>query len=84
MKLDVRIIPNSKRFEIKEENNRIKIYLKSRAEKGKANIELVKALSKALGKSVRIIRGEKSRNKVIEVEGTEREVLEAVKNKCSE
>lgn len=44
-----------------------KINLKSRAEKGKANLELVKLISKELGERVRIVKGLKSKEKILRI-----------------
>lgn len=64
MKLKVK--PNSPRTEILEETkDYIKLAVKAKPEKGEANSEVVRFLSKHFGKEVRIIRGLKSRNKEI-------------------
>ncbi|HLD80072.1 MAG TPA: DUF167 domain-containing protein [Candidatus Nanoarchaeia archaeon] len=65
--LGVRVIPHSGRTELKEENGKLKLYLKSVPEKGKANTELIKFFKKNHKLSVRITSGESSREKVIEV-----------------
>ena len=39
--LKIRVIPNAKRTELKEENNQLKLYLKSIPQKNKANKELI-------------------------------------------
>ena len=43
------------------------VWVKARAEKGKANIAVVKLLSKHFGGRVRIISGITSRQKIVEV-----------------
>jgi uncharacterized protein (TIGR00251 family) len=63
------IKPNSRDNEITGFDKDRKAYLvkiKARPEDNKANIELVKFLSKVLGKRVKIKSGFKSREKVIE------------------
>lgn len=45
-----------------------KIYLKKQAVDGKANLELLKFLKKEFKKDIRIIKGSKSCNKIIEIE----------------
>ncbi len=44
------------------------VRLKSSAEEGKANLELIKVLSKYFGREVKIKRGFTSRNKVVEIQ----------------
>lgn len=67
MKLEVKVVPNAKRNEIKGE----KIYLNAPAIEGKANEALVEFLAEHYGvkrRQVRIIKGLKSRSKVVEIE----------------
>jgi len=62
------IKPNSKSSEIigfDEDKDAYMIKIKARPENNKANIELIRFLSKALGKSVKIRSGFKSREKII-------------------
>ncbi len=62
--------PNSSKNKIKEfdpEKNTYRIEIKAPAENNKANIELVKFLSRALKKDVKIIRGFKSKEKLIKI-----------------
>lgn len=64
MKLRVKV--NSKRTEILEETkDYIKLAVKAKPEKGAANREAIKFLSRHFGKPVRIIKGLKSKNKII-------------------
>ena len=48
------------------ENNVYKISIKAPAKDGKANLELVKFMSKKLGKKIKLVSGFNSKNKVIE------------------
>ncbi len=60
--------PNSRKNEIvgyDEEKQAYIISIKEKAEDNKANIELVKFLSKTLGRKARIKSGLKSREKII-------------------
>ena len=66
-RLKVRVMPKSGREEIKEENGRLKVYLKEAAEDGKANAALVRFFKKELGIAVEIRRGFTSREKVLRV-----------------
>ncbi|MFC1682343.1 DUF167 domain-containing protein [Nanoarchaeota archaeon] len=75
MKLQIRVKPNSKeqsveKVKIDKDGESEEIYyvkLKSPADEGQANMELIKLLSKHFGKEVRIKSGFRSRNKVVEV-----------------
>ena len=68
MILKIKVKPNSKEQKIiKINENEYKISLKEKAEDNKANIELIKLLKKYFGKNIKIIKGLKSRNKIIEV-----------------
>ena len=64
-KLKLKVIPHAGRTEIKEEEGRLKLYLKSAPEKNKANLELIKFFKKEFKLSVRIKSGESSREKVL-------------------
>lgn len=71
MKLNINVIPRSSETKIVEQNdNFLKIKIKSAPEKGKANDELIKFLAKhfKISKSkVNIIKGKTSRNKIVEI-----------------
>ncbi len=65
------IKPNSSRNEIlsyDQERGAYRINIKARAEDNKANIEVIKFLSRSLKKRVGIVKGFKSKEKVINVE----------------
>lgn len=67
MKKDIIVIPNSKKEQILEgEPMRVKI--KEKPENNKANLGVEKALSRYFGKKVRIVKGFKSKRKVVEIE----------------
>ena len=69
-KFKVIVKPNSQKNEITgfdEKENAIKINIAAPADKNKANKELIKFLSKALKKRVRIASGLTSKEKIIEV-----------------
>lgn len=70
--LEIKVIPSSGRQKIVlEQENLLKCYLKSAPEGGKANIELIKYLSKQLNitrNSITIISGATSRKKRINVD----------------
>lgn len=73
MIVDVTAVPKSGRFAVSVKAGRVKIFLKSAAERNKANAELVAELSKALGKPVRILSGHRSRHKRLEMDISEGE-----------
>ncbi|MDP2939203.1 MAG: DUF167 domain-containing protein [Candidatus Omnitrophota bacterium] len=70
MIINLRVIPNAKRNLIKEEGARLKVYLNAPAKKGLANKQLLELLSERfqVGKNrIHIIKGEKSREKIVEI-----------------
>jgi len=73
MIIEVSVVPNSKRFSVSVKDGRMKICLKSAPEHNKANLELVKELSKLLGCDVRLVGGQKSKRKTLEVSASEKE-----------
>ncbi|MDD2702426.1 MAG: DUF167 domain-containing protein [Candidatus Omnitrophica bacterium] len=71
MILHIRVVPKSSRTAVKEDNGGWKVYLTRPARDGLANEQLVEVLSgylKVKKYLIRIIKGEKSRNKIIEVD----------------
>ena len=69
-KVSVKVIPRSSKNKIIWENDILKVKLTSPPVEGKANKELIRFLSKVfkIPKSeIRIVRGEKSRKKIIEL-----------------
>ena len=72
LKFKVIVKPNSKEnkiIEFNKEANAYKIQIRAKPEDNKANIELIKFLSKSLKKKARIVSGFKSREKIIELSG---------------
>lgn len=69
MIIKVKVKPGSNKQEIiKINDDEYKISLKKRAEDNKANIELIKLLKSYFNKNIKIIKGLRSRNKIIGVE----------------
>ena len=68
MIVEVTAVPKSGRFSVSFKEGKVKVFLKSAAEQNKANVELVRGLSKALGMEVHIISGQKSRRKRLEID----------------
>jgi len=67
----IKVIPNSKINKIvKQTDNYLKIKLSAPAHEGKANLALIKFLSQELKiakNKIKIIKGEKSREKLIQI-----------------
>lgn len=67
MILEVSVVPNSRKFSISLKGGKVKICLSSPPENNRANIELIKELSKATGRGVRILSGAGSKRKKLEI-----------------
>jgi len=80
MLIEAEIFPNKRKFAVEIVGNRLRIYVESPPEKGKANREIVKKLRKMLSSEIRIIRGEKSKNKVLEIGLRLEEIREKVES----
>ena len=71
MKIQIKVTPNSKKEEVRQEGEILLVKVKEPPKEGKANIAVIKAVAKHFGVSsgaVRIVSGHTSRNKVLEVE----------------
>ncbi len=69
--IEVRVVPNAKRNEIKDEEGKFKVYITAPPVDGKANKLLIEILAKHLGvkkSHINIIKGEKSRDKIIQID----------------
>jgi len=70
MEIRVRVVPNAKRVRMEREGDVLKVWVDAPARDGKANKRLVEIIAKAIRvkkSEIRIVRGEKSREKIIEV-----------------
>jgi len=70
MILNVKVIPKARKNEIKKEGDCWKVHLTASPERGKANRLLIKLLSqefKLKKNQVKIIQGEKSKYKIIQI-----------------
>lgn len=63
--LNIEVKPNSKKQKIEISNNSVKVSVKAPARDGKANREVEKLLSKHYKKRAQIIKGHKSKRKVV-------------------
>jgi uncharacterized protein (TIGR00251 family) len=71
MDISVRVIPRSRRVEIKPANGVLKVYLTKPAVEGQANGQLIEVLAdhfKLRKYQVKIKRGQNSRNKIVNIE----------------
>jgi hypothetical protein len=70
--IEIKVSPRSgKQTCILDKAGKLKCYLKSPPEQGKANMELIKFIAKSLGlpqDKVSIISGQTSRNKILKIE----------------
>ena len=70
MKIKIKVIPGAKKAEVIKEKSFLKVKVNAPAQKGKANKRLTEILSKYFNVSksdIKIIKGEKSKNKIIEI-----------------
>ncbi len=71
MRIALKVVPGAKRDEWKEEAGQVKIYLNAPAVEGKANAALIRFLAahfRVKTTQIEIIKGLKSRHKVINIE----------------
>ncbi|KPK96486.1 MAG: hypothetical protein AMJ95_14065 [Omnitrophica WOR_2 bacterium SM23_72] len=71
MILNVRVVPRSSRTQVYKEGNRFKVYLTKPTHNGLANTQLILLLSEYLKikkYQIRILKGAKSRDKLIQVD----------------
>ena len=70
MRYSIRVIPKAKQNKVVVEQDRLKVYLTAPAIEGRANEALIKILAvhfQVRKGEIRIVRGEKSRDKVVEI-----------------
>ena len=72
MIISIRVIPNAKKSRVVEKENSLKVYVTAPPIDNKANKAVIKMLSDYFNtrkKSINIVKGMHSRNKVIEING---------------
>ncbi len=72
MRISVSVKPGSSRNQIEQGDQGLTVWLRAQPEDGKANHALVCVLADHFGvakSSIRILRGESSRKKLVEIEG---------------
>ena len=82
--INVRVIPNAKKNDVSEEMGQLKVHVKAQAVGCKANKALIEVLAEFFNvkrSDVKIIRGERSREKVIEVDIDDNYIANAEKVK---
>lgn len=67
MRIEIKVKAHSKKQEVLKVGKRYIVSLKQKPEDNKANIELMKLLKKYFGKDIKIVRGLKNKNKIVEV-----------------
>lgn len=70
MRLDIKVFPNAKKERVADDDLRLKVYVNVAPEKGKANKRVCELLAKKFSvrkSSVKIIKGETSQEKVVEI-----------------
>ena len=70
MRYTIRVIPRAKQNKVVEEDGRVKVYLIAPPVEGRANQALIEVLAahfQVRKGEIRIVRGEKSRDKVVEI-----------------
>ena len=70
MRYSIRVIPKAKQNKIVVEKDRLKVYLTAPAIEGRANEALIKILAahfQVRKGEIRIVKGEKSRDKIVEI-----------------
>ena len=71
MIISIRVVPKSSRALIKEEDSGLKVFLTKPAQDGLANRQLIELLAEHFSVKryrIKIIKGEKSKNKLVEIE----------------
>ncbi len=76
--LKLKISTGKSRFCFKKNGEVLLVEVKSNPEKGRANNEILKEFRKIFKKEVRLISGFKSREKIIEINASRKEVLEKI------
>jgi uncharacterized protein (TIGR00251 family) len=70
MRVSVLVVPNARKNGVVEEGDHLKVYVRAPPVKGKANEAVIEVLAKFFGvkkSDMRIISGERSREKVVEI-----------------
>lgn len=82
MKIEVKVVPGSREFGLEETPDGWKARVKAKAERNRANLELLRGLGKIAGCRAMLLRGGTARKKVIEIEGEEEEILQRLRKEA--
>jgi len=67
----IKVVPNAKKDKVLYEGERLKVYVTAQPTDGKANKAVIELLAEFFGVkrgNVRIVRGERSREKIVEID----------------
>jgi uncharacterized protein (TIGR00251 family) len=67
MRYRIKVIPNAKSDEVVEKGGIIVVRVKEKPEKGKATLKAIALLADYFKKPVRLVKGELSREKIVDV-----------------
>ena len=76
--IELRVKPNSKSFGFVRKGDQLILEVTSPPKEGKANLEIVKGLKRMFGKDVKIIKGFKSREKLVLIKDLKSNELEKI------
>ncbi len=65
--IEVRVTPNARKFKVESKGGRLAVSVRSKADGGRANAELVEKLSEMLCCAVQIAHGHKERKKRLRI-----------------
>jgi uncharacterized protein len=72
MRIEVKVTPKAGAEKVVEKDGKLRVYVTTAPEDGKANKAVIKLLAKQFSVApsrISIIRGETSRNKIVDIEG---------------
>jgi uncharacterized protein (TIGR00251 family) len=78
MRVSVRVVPRAKHFKIESCGDNLKVYITDPAVEGRANKKLIEVLAdyfKVRKYNIRIVKGERHREKIVEIDGCKRKLL---------
>jgi uncharacterized protein (TIGR00251 family) len=78
MEIEAKVITNAKKDNIQMENGKLKIRIGEQPLKGKANKAIEKLIKQEIGFTVQIISGTKDRNKVLQIDCSEQELVNKI------
>ncbi len=71
LKIRIRVVPRAKKDCVSEEDGNFKVYVRAPAIDNKANKALIEVLARYFNikkRTIRIVRGERSREKIVEID----------------